>query len=143
MGCPPIEQRAITSTTHESQLMLDTAVVSWEPIDLASDDQHIRELATAMRPGDAYLWDGPPLVADIAGEQLYTGSHRQAALRGLLAAHGSGGSWIPVVDIWTLINQAETFSRSQRGETWWDVIVEQVDRLESQLRTDLGLILTR
>jgi hypothetical protein len=68
-------------------------------------------------------------VADIAGDTLYTGTHRQAAIRQVLSIYDT--AWqVPAVDLWDIIDQAEALARTdidRGGEDWMQVICEMVN----------------
>lgn len=98
-------------------------VIWWEPVNAVETDRVDAIFASMDSDPDQPVWDGPPLIADIDGRILYTGSHRQAAVKRMLDTYSL--AWeIPVVDLWDLIDQAEVSARTQDGEDWDEVVNE-------------------
>lgn len=91
-----------TATTAPAE-----SIIHWATIHPVLNQAHVEAVADSMDSNpDHWVWDGPPLVADIDAGQLYSGVHRQAALRLLHERDGIDGWDIPVVDIWDLIDHA-------------------------------------
>lgn len=124
----------ITPTTADAN-----AVACWEAPHAVTDPDKVDDIAASMDSNpDEWVWDGPPLVADVEAGRLYSGVHRQAALQLLAREGGDLNGWaIPVVDLWDLIDEDAVDDRTA-DDDWDDAVAAEMATLDRATRDAIG-----
>lgn len=119
------EKMTVINHDQLTQLVNAADVCCWESPNAIHDQGKVDAIKASMDADpDRYIWDGPPLIADVDCQRLLTGSHRQAALQALHEQTGVDGWGIPVIDIADLTDEDTCRSRVQSGEDYFAVVCD-------------------
>lgn len=122
------EPEVAETIAHLIEYVDGQAVACWHPPHEVRNPDLVDSIYESMDSDPTkFVWDGPPLVADINAGQLYTGTHRQAAIQRITETYGPSWS-VPVIDLWAIIDIDEVTDRTGPGggEDWDTVVFELV-----------------